>query len=185
VDDLTLERVAPAAATDHDLIAGVVALVNGAYDAAEGGLWHIPIGRTNPDEVHRWFAAGHVVIARALGRVVGSVTSHLIDPVTGWFGALAVDPLLAGRGIASALVRHAEVDAAMAGATSMQLEVLEPDPPQDHQLRLRSWYAAIGYRPTGQLDLSEFDADSVPHARFPIHLVVMHKTLTAASPNEG
>ena len=176
---LTVERVEPLALGMR--ISELVTLVNAAYDAAEGSLWQIPLGRTNADEMQRWVAAGSVVVASVGGRLVGSVTSHLIDPSTGWFGALAVDPSWSGRGIASALVRFAEADAIAAAATSMQLEVLEPDPPQDHQVRLRAWYSAIGYRPFGQFDLADVDPDVVSHARYPTHIVVMRKTLGGAA----
>jgi hypothetical protein len=104
MDELALERVASSAAMDPGFVAGVVSLVNAAYDAAEVALWH---------------------------------------------------------------------------------KVLEPDPPQDHQVRLRSWYAAIGYRPTSQLDLADIDPESVPHARFPTHVVVMRKNLATATQLDG
>src|SRR5688500_8468097 len=99
MDELALERVATPAAAHPEVVTGVLALVNAAYDAAERTLWNVPLGRTNADEVGRWIAAGSLVTARASGRLVGSVTSHLIDAATGWFGALAVDPAWAGRGI--------------------------------------------------------------------------------------
>ena len=180
---LTITRIDPAEAGMR--IDGLVALVNAAYDAAEASLWQIPLGRTNAEEMQRWVTAGSVVVASVNGHPVGSVTSHLIDPATGWFGALAVDPAWSGRGVAAALVRFAEAEAITAGATSMQLEVLEPDPPQDHQLRLRAWYSAIGYRPTGQFDLADVDPDSVPHARYPTRIVVMRKTLVGAAGSDG
>lgn len=181
MDGLTIERVIQSTATESAVVDRVAALVNAAYIAAEHGLWSIPLGRTHADEVREWIAGGKLVTAWADGVVVGSVTSHLIDPATGWFGALAVDQSWAGRGIASGLVRHAEQDAAAAGAVSMQLELLQPDPPHGHQERLRAWYTAIGYRPTGRLELAEIDADAVRHARSPLHAVVMRKTLAGAS----
>ena len=181
MDGLTIDRVAPSNAAESELVERVATLINAAYIAAEHGLWHIPVGRTHADEVREWIAAARLVAAWVDGTVVGSVTSHLIDPVTGWFGALAVDLSWTGRGIASGLVRHAEREAAAAGAVSMQLELLQPEPPHGHQERLRTWYSAIGYRPTGRLELAEIDANAVDHARFPLHAVVMRKALTGAS----
>jgi GNAT superfamily N-acetyltransferase len=186
---VSIELVSPAKADDADAVDALVALVNRAYSTAERGLWDRDLPRTTADEVTSRITAGGLVAARLDGddgRVglgdggtafVGAVFTSLIDPRTGWFGALSVTPECAGRGLGRQLVEYVEHRARVAGAATMQLELLVPADPHPHTSRLARWYAALGYRQVDELDLADLDPGSVIHAFSPIRVAVMQRPL--------
>jgi GNAT superfamily N-acetyltransferase len=101
-------------------------------------------------------------MARVDGRVAGAVWTKLVDDNTGWFGALGVDPARGRAGIGGALVDFVERRAALAGATTMRLELLVARPAFAHGEVLARWYARRGYREVGRVDLATFDPTARP-----------------------
>ena len=85
------------AADDPAVVAELVGLINNAYSTAERGMWTQDLPRTTPDEVAVAITGGELGALRLDGRFVGSVFVRLLDPRTGWFGALAVDPAHGGQ----------------------------------------------------------------------------------------
>ena len=174
---MTVDIVPVELAGDEQLVATLVGIVNRAYTTAEADMWTKALPRTNPDELAEAVANGEVAAVHVDGELAGSVFTRLLDDRTGWFGALAVDPSFAGRGLGRQLVAFAEEHARRRGADTMQLELLVPDPPLAHTQRLSAWYAALNYRHVEDRDLAELDADSVQYAVAPIHVRVMRKVL--------
>jgi ribosomal protein S18 acetylase RimI-like enzyme len=174
---VTVEILPAELAADEHVVATLVGIVNRAYLVAEEGMWTRALTRTNPGELAEAVAKGEVAAVRVDGELAGSVFTHLLDDRTGWFGALAVDPSFAGRGLGRQLVTFAEEHARRCGADTMQLELLVPDPPHPHTERLAAWYAALNYRDVEDRDLADLDADSVQYAVVPIRVRVMRKSL--------
>lgn len=186
---VSIELVSPTQADDADAVDALVALVNRAYSTAERGLWDRDLPRTTADEVTSRITAGELVAARSdrdddgvvsddgEAAFVGAVFTTMIDPRTGWFGALSVAPQHTGRGLGRRLVEFVEHHARDGGATTMQLELLVPAEPHPHTSRLARWYAALGYRQVDELDLADLDPGSVAHACSPIRVAVMQRPL--------
>jgi GNAT superfamily N-acetyltransferase len=158
-----IRHLAAAAARDRALVEGICDVVNRAYEAGERRLWRDAFPRTNPDETAAMIEREHLVLARVDGALAGAVWTRLADARTGWFGALGVDPRLGRTGLGRALVAYVEEHAARAGATAMRLEVLVPCPADPHTDMLAAWYARLGYREVGRVDLGIFDPASPPH----------------------
>jgi GNAT superfamily N-acetyltransferase len=169
------------AAEDATLVAEVTDLVNRAYEAAEEGLWVDDVARTTLGQTADAIAHGQLAVARDHGRLVGSVRTRQLDGGTGWFGALAVDPSHGGRGIGGKLVKYAEGRALLAGASTMQLELLVPEPAHVHTDRLARWYGRLGYREVERRDLADFDPTVVSRLAAPCEVAVMQKRLTSVS----
>jgi GNAT superfamily N-acetyltransferase len=174
-----IEGLLPDAVDDSALVAEIVALVNRAYDVAEEGLWHRGVARTTLAETSAAITAGEVVVARDLGRLVGSIRTRRLDTETGWFGALAVDQADGGRGIGGKLVAYAESRASSAGAETMQLELLVPLRRHAHTDRLAAWYGRLGYHETERRDLADVEPTAVPFLAIPCDVAVMKKRLAA------
>ena len=104
--------------------------------------------RTDSGEVRTAISAGEVAAAQLDGAIVGALFVRLLDPETGWFGAMGVDPEFGGRGIGGRLVAFAEQRAAAAGARSMQLEMLVPARSIAHSLTGARRSSASGSRPS-------------------------------------
>jgi GNAT superfamily N-acetyltransferase len=167
----------PELATDGRFIDTVVSLVNDAYNLAEGGLWQPGHLRTDADDAARATAAGHVVVARIAGQIVGTVRTRSLDEQTGWFGALATDQALVGRGIATALVAHAHARAAQQGCVRMQIERLQPAGPHPHIEQVAAWYSRLGYTETSRRPLAEADPATARFQLQPCDLIVCHRPL--------
>ena len=165
------------AESDRAVVDTIVDVVNRAYTTAEAGLWRRPLPRTDNDEVRDQIANGAVVAARLDGAIVGSLFVRLLDPETGWFGAMGVDPAYGGQGIGGRLVEFAERQARSAGASTMQLELLVPAQSNAHTDRLAAWYGGLGYREVDSRDLAAFDPASVADALVEIRVSVMRKQL--------
>jgi GNAT superfamily N-acetyltransferase len=176
---VTVAIVPAGLAGDGQVVATLVRIVNRAYQTAEADMWTKKLPRTNPEEVSGAIAKGQVAAVRVDGSFAGSVFTRLLDARTGWFGALAVDPPFAGRGLGRKLVAFAEHHTRRLGADTMQIELLVPDPPLAHTQRLAAWYSALNYRHVEDRDLADLDADSVQYAVTPIHVRVMRKSLGA------
>jgi GNAT superfamily N-acetyltransferase len=157
---LEIYQLPAACAGDAALVAEICVVVNRAFEEAERRLWRGPYPRTNVAETAAKIAREHLVVARVDGAIAGAVWTRLVDATTGWFGALGVDPARGGAGIARALIAFVERGAAAAGASTMRLEVLAPRPPDPHTDFLAAWYARLGYREVGRIDLAVFDPAS-------------------------
>jgi GNAT superfamily N-acetyltransferase len=174
-----IERVDVAHAADAVLVDAVTDVINRAYLAVEAELWTQPMPRTNHDEVRSWIDNGALLVAYVEDRLVGAVISRVIrdaDPPAAWFGALSVDPTMAGQGVASRIVDHIEQHARDLGIGRVQIEMLWAD--NAHQLRLASWYANRGYVETSRQPLVEFAPDDDAFAATDIAVVVLVKALS-------
>jgi GNAT superfamily N-acetyltransferase len=175
---LEIDPLPPSAATEAAVVDELVELVNAAYDLAEAGLWAGDVTRTSTEETATAIAAGQVLTARLDGRLAGAVRTRRLDEETGWIGVLAVDPRCAGRGVASRLVAYVEDAHRQAGATWMQLEVLVPEQiSHAHTDRLAAWYARLGYRRTGRLELDDVDPASAPFRAVPLAVAILRKPM--------
>ena len=174
---IAIDLLPAEAADDPRLVDTVVEVINRAYTTAEVGLWRRPLPRTDSGEVRTAISAGEVAAAQLDGAIVGALFVRLLDPETGWFGAMGVDPDFGGRGIGGRLVAFAEQRAAAAGARSMQLEMLVPARSIAHTDRLAAWYSTLGYREVGSRELAELDPSSVDDALVEIRVSVMRKPL--------
>jgi GNAT superfamily N-acetyltransferase len=174
---IAIELLPADAADDPAIVDTIVDVVNRAYTTAETELWRRPLPRTDATETRTAIANGEVAVARIGGAIVGSLFVRLLDPDTGWFGALGVDPAFGGRGIGGRLVDYAEQQARSNGANAMQLELLVPIRSIAHTDRLAAWYSALGYCETDSRELAELDPTCIEDALVEIRVSVMRKPL--------
>ena len=169
-------------ATPHDgddvsLVEGVTQLVNRAFLEAEAAIWRTGATRTDAAEVRRTAARGGLVLARDRGRPVAAAFYDTPEAALGHFGALSVDPSCSGAGIARSVVDFLEHHARASGCTTMQLEILLPDPPLTHSLRLLEWYRRRGYREMSHGDFADMDPSAAALLLRPSRVVVCVKDL--------
>ncbi len=145
---------------DLDRAERIADLVNLVYTESERGLWIDGAQRTSAREITAFVGAGELAVARVDGRPAGVVRIQQLDPDTGEFGMLAVDPAIRGRGVGRDLVRFAEDTCRERGSTVMRLELLVPRGwVLESKEFLHAWYSRLGYR----LDrVGTFDQD-YPH----------------------
>jgi GNAT superfamily N-acetyltransferase len=174
---LVVNRLDSAAASDDLTVETVTRIINDAYAIAEAGLGRVGRPRTTAEAVRLAIGCGQVVVVCANERVVGTVQTRSLDEQTGWFGVLATAPPAAGRGIASALVRHVEAGALSVGCRRMQLELLAPRSPHPHTTWLAKWYASLGYEEVSRSDVGEFDPSIVDDFEVACDVVVCQKWL--------
>jgi len=150
--------------------------INTAYTEAEEALWEPGFERIARERVVEIVAAGEMAVARAGGRIVGSVRVRRLDERTGFFGLLAVHPSDQGGGVGRELVRFAEELSRERGATTMELRLLVPREGDDpHKERLHTWYSRLGYRPVGRADFSAAHPDA--RSRMPLDILTYRKRL--------
>ena len=165
-------------AEDLGLAPAITDLVNRAYAHSETGLFATKIDRTDVNDVIASISRRETAIALLDGSVVGSVRAHAFDNRTGWFGALAVEPAMHGRGFGEALVGFVEEDAAAAGRAEMQLEVFESEPVHPHLSRIRAWYERRGYHETSRLPVDAlYPEDAARLVVAGLDVVTMRKSL--------
>ena len=171
------------AADDDELVDALCRVINSAYEVAEVGMWRGTYARTSVTELAAAVRAGLVAVARLDGRVVGSICMRQLDGMTGWFGMLAVDPSLGGRGLGRELVAFVERRARSAGLTQMQLELLTPtDVDIAHSRLLAQWYHRLGYREVSRRSLAEVEPEAVPFLAVQCQVVVQVKPLAPGAP---
>ncbi|MEM1063736.1 MAG: GNAT family acetyltransferase [Planctomycetota bacterium] len=78
-------------------------------------------------------------VAESRGEIVGTTMAGYDGP-RGWLYSVAVSPRLRGRGLGSALVRHAEAALAARGCPKVNLQVRDEAP------ELTAFYESLGYR---------------------------------------
>ena len=153
-------------------------LINDVYDDAESGMWKRNGVRTNPAEVERLLRAQALILAEIDGALGGSVRVNLMRDGVGEFGMLVADRKYRGKGIGSALVKHAEKWARERECHTMRLELLTPrhwtHPSKDF---LRQWYAKIGYAPQTTEPLESMYPELVPELATECDFTVWHQSL--------
>jgi ribosomal protein S18 acetylase RimI-like enzyme len=155
-----IELVPATEAEDERLVGEIADLVNRVYAVAEEGLWVDGADRMTTSEIAEMIAAGQIAVARADGRIVGSVRVQQLDDRLGEFGMLVADPARRGEGIGRELIRFAEELSRRRGLAVMQLELLVPrDWSHPTKEFLDAWYRRIGYRPARRGDIG----DPYPH----------------------
>jgi ribosomal protein S18 acetylase RimI-like enzyme len=111
---ITLRRATPGD------IPALVDLVNVAYRASEGSVFPTS---TRTDRTDALANLDGIVLAEFGGRIAGVIQIDLSGDAA-HFGMLATDITLQGRGVASALIEHAEAQARAAGRAKMRIEVV-------------------------------------------------------------
>jgi GNAT superfamily N-acetyltransferase len=153
-------------------------LINEVYDGAESGMWKRKGTRTNPAEVERLLRAQALILAEIDGVLVGSVNVNLMVDGVGEFGMLVADRKYRGKGIGSALVKHAERWARQHACRTMRLEILTPrhwtHPSKDF---LRQWYCRIGYAPQTTEPFESMHPELMPDLATECDFTVWHKSL--------
>lgn len=153
-------------------------LINEVYDEAESGMWKRKGTRTNPAEVERLLRAQALILAEIDGVLVGSVNVNLMSGGVGEFGMLVADRKYRGKGIGSALVKHAEKWAREHACHTMRLEILTPrhwtHPSKNF---LRQWYSRIGYAPQTTEPFESMYPELVPELATECDFTVWHKSL--------
>jgi GNAT superfamily N-acetyltransferase len=155
-------------------------MINGAYDAAESGMWKRTGTRIDPAAVEQLLRAAALILAEIDGVLVGSLHVNLMGEGVGEFGMLAADPGHRGAGIGTALVRHAEAWARLKGCHTMRLELLTPrhwkNPSKEF---LKAWYSRIGYVPQRTEPLERMYPNLVPELATECDFTVWHKSLVS------
>lgn len=163
---------------ETDKIKRLSDLINEVYDDAESGMWKRKGTRTNPAEVEGLLRAQALILAEIDGVLVGSVNVNLMSDGVGEFGMLVADRKYRGKGIGSALVKHAEKWAREHACHTMRLEVLAPrhwiHPSKDF---LGQWYARIGYTPQTTEPFEAMYPELVPELATECDFTVWHKSL--------
>ena len=153
-------------------------LINKIYDEAESGMWKQKGIRTNPAEVEHLVHTQALILAEIDGVLVGSVNVNLMSGGVGEFGMLVADRKYRGKGIGSALVKHAEKWAREHACHTMRLEILTPrhwtHPSKDF---LRQWYTRIGYVPQTTEPFESMYPELVPKLATECDFTVWHKSL--------
>lgn len=181
--ELKIELLPRAAAANQSLVSEIAELVNRVYATAEAGLWVDGAARTTKVEVAELIAAEQIAVARADGRVVGSIQIEQADDCVGEFGMLVAHPAHRGEGVGRELVHFAEELSRGRRLATMQLELLVPrgrsHPGKDF---LHAWYTRIGYRPVRTGTIEERYPHLAPLLATPCDFVVYQKPLIAAPP---
>jgi GNAT superfamily N-acetyltransferase len=122
--------------------AAITALSNAAF-AIETFLEGL---RTDPQRVAEMMRLGTFLVAIGRGeQIVASVYVELRG-VRGYFGMLAVDPMLQGKGLGARMVRAAEDYCRERGCKAMDITVLSL------RQELLPFYHRLGYQETGTED---------------------------------
>jgi predicted N-acetyltransferase YhbS len=140
-------------------VPALVDIINEAYEVETGSTGvsfkhtkRIIPASSDEAELREQVAGGQAFKALQDGdgdRIMGViVVQPFKDEDTGddrmYFGPLAVDPAVAGRGVGRALVRFVEARAAAAGCASVDISVV------NHRTDILPWYQAkLGYVPVG------------------------------------
>lgn len=176
--DLRVQPLPPAQATDLDTLTPLCAMVNKVYAQAEAGLWQDGAARTTVDELSTLTRAGELVVAILDSDVVACLRlQHLTEDVSS-FSLLATAPEHQGKGIATALIDHAEAQAEAAGRHHMRLELLVPQT-WTHPTKeaLAHWYTRTGYHLTHTTRFDEDYPHLAPLLATPCDYRIYHKRL--------
>ena len=151
-------------ATPED-IPEIVRLVNAAYRVED---FFKLTDRTDADEVRSDMAKGAFILALdESGQLAGSVAVRA-NGERGYLGMLSVHPARQRTGLGKALITEAERYATERGCRVMELTYVNV------REDLPAYYGRFGYEATGTGPFAEPEK-----ARFPVHFVIMRKSLTA------
>ncbi|MGH9685394.1 MAG: GNAT family N-acetyltransferase [Candidatus Acidiferrales bacterium] len=148
-----------AMANDNEAIAEIV---NRAYVVEE---FFLAGKRTDPDRIRALMEKGKFLLREDGGRLVGSVYVEIRGD-RGYFGLLAVEPEMQGRGLGRFLVEAAEDYARKNGCSAMDLTIV------NLRTELPPFYGRLGYVEDGT---EPFHADA--KVRLPCHFIKMTKSL--------
>jgi ribosomal protein S18 acetylase RimI-like enzyme len=175
---VTAEFLPSSAAVDAALVDDLTRRINAAYGAAEEELWVPGKDRIARERVAEIVGAGELAVARANGRIVGSVRVRDVEEEAGYFGLLAVEPESQGAGIGRELIGFAEEVSRGRGAKWMELRLLVPREGGDAgKSRLYEWYVRLGYEETARGDFGESHPAALDEWRTPLDVLTMHKRL--------
>lgn len=156
----------------------VTELVNEVYAAAEGDLWVEGATRTTVVDTGVMIGRGEIALAQRGDQLIGCVRARMLSDDLGGFGMLCAHPAERGTGLGGALVRFAESHCMIAGATTMQLELLVPvgwrHAGKD---QLHEWYSRLGYRPVTREPAEVALGSSAARLSTPCVLVTYHRPL--------
>ena len=171
------------AAGDDALARDLAQLINRAYAAGEAGLWVDDTGRTDEPEIAEAIRAGHMLVARRDGRIVGCARTRPVDATTAEVGLITADPGAWGGGIGRALIDAAEALASTSGRTTMQLELLVPrQGTHPDKERLRDWYTRRGYTVARTVPFEQYVPQAAPFLSAPGDILVFTKPLRGPGP---
>jgi GNAT superfamily N-acetyltransferase len=149
-----------------DEVPALVAMINAAYRRSEGHVF------PTTERIERTGALKRldgIVVAEADGALAGSIHIEL-DERGGHFGMLATDVAMQRRGVASALIAHAEQVARDAGCLVMRIEVVR----EGGALPL---YERLGYRIVRESPGQEWNNGQDWGAAIPWHMIELEKVL--------
>jgi GNAT superfamily N-acetyltransferase len=149
------------AAPEHIEI--LTAMINRAFAVEK---FFIAGDRADRAEVEAKMRAGVFLLAELGGEAAGCVFVEL-RAETAYFGLLAVEPEMQGRGIGQALISAAEEYARRCGKIAMDIRIASP------RTELPPFYRKLGYADNG---VEDWSADSPP-TKMPCHFIKMIKTL--------
>lgn len=160
--------------TEQD-IEPLVPLINSAYqyENDEGSFKDPAALRSTPETIKLAMEEGVVVVAtNPQSREIIGVFQYKDIPqqegseeLVGYFGMLAVNPDLQGKGIGGRIVGIAENIARSRGRNTMQIQVV------NHSTHLLDWYSRLGYQ---EFDRTDWQA---PFLRKKTQFVLMNKPL--------
>lgn len=164
--------IRPAAAAD---LPALHALIERAYrgDAARAGWTHEADLLAGPRTTLAALAAIVADPARAMliaveDGVIAAGVEVTVDGALGYLGQLAVEPVRQAGGLGRMMIMAAEARALAAGATRIELTVV------DRRAELIAYYQRRGYAPTGEVRPFPFER---PKSGPPLTLVVLDRTL--------
>lgn len=123
--------------------------------------------RLNRQQTQEHFELGRFLLAEEDGKLIGSIFVELKGE-RAYFGLLAVDPALQGRGIGRALIAAAEQYARDNGATFMDMAII------NLRTELPAFYERLGYVVTGG---GEIAPDAIGPLRMPCRFIQYSRAL--------
>jgi GNAT superfamily N-acetyltransferase len=175
---VTVDFLPETAAGDAALVDDLTARINAAYGAAEEELWIPGKDRIARERVAEIVRAGELAVARADGRILGSIRIRDVEDGAGYFGLLAVEPAAQGRGVGGELIRFAEDVSRGRGAEWMELRLLVPREGADAGKNvLYDWYVRLGYEEVERGDFGASHPSAVGEWRTPLDVLTMRKAL--------
>ncbi len=142
MDDIKLKI-----ASKNDInITALVNMINAVYRNTEDEIWLKEHQRVSAERLTEVIDKKELLIAIIENKIAGCIHLEPINNTLYKFKMLTANPTYKGIGIGSKLVKFAEEQAVVYGATTMQLELLVPtDIILEDKVFLHNWYSKIGY----------------------------------------
>jgi GNAT superfamily N-acetyltransferase len=141
----------------------IAAVTNRAYEVEK---FFVDGDRTSAAEVRRLQETGWFLIEDAHGGQLAASIYVRAGGGRGYFGLLAVDPALQGRGLGRRMITAAEAMCRELGCTAMDLRVV------NLRSELPPFYRSLGYAECGTEPFPEGEV-----TRLPCHFIRMSKSL--------